>query len=148
MGEALDLFSKALAGGASRRATLGGLLASWAATLPWSAEAKKHKRKKKRKRKQKRNKQFLKFLDVCTDWCELVFGVGNPEIDKCVALAKEGKGACFSATEQGPGFFCTQVKQCGDLNCCPDLNGGGPVTDGDCCVTECQNLNGTLFCLD
>jgi hypothetical protein len=140
VGEALDRISRALASGTSRRTALGGLLAGSAVILPWTAEAKKKKHRHKKK--------FKKFQESCNQWCGDKFGSSGQSFTSCVNKAKEGKGPCYSSTEQGPGFFCTQVKKCGDLNCCPDLSGGDPVTDGLCCTTDCEALNGTLFCPD
>jgi hypothetical protein len=149
MTEALDRFAKALASGTSRRATLGGLFAGLAASLPWTAEAKKNKKQRRRRRRErKRKKQFQKFQAACEQWCAQQFGASGDEFDACVKQAKEGKGACYSSAEQGPGYFCTEVEPCGDLNCCPNIFGGGPVTSGECCETECEVLNGTLVCIN
>jgi len=139
--EALDQFARALATGASRRAALGALLAGSAAALPFSSEAKKNKNKNKRKKK------FQEFQESCNLWCDARFASSIKDQTSCIAKAKEGKGPCYSATEEGPGFYCTNILICKELICCPTLNGGAPVKDGECCSTPCLlTLNGTLIC--
>ncbi len=140
MSDILDGISKALASGASRRAALGGALAGAASTLPWMADAKRRNRNK--------SKKFKKLLRFCQDWCGSQFMQGTPEFTNCVKKAKEGKGPCYSATEQGPGHFCTKVQPCGKKTCCPNTT-VGPVTEGECCDKgeACMAANGTfVFC--
>jgi hypothetical protein len=138
MGEALDRLAKALASGSSRRVALGGLLTGAAAALPWTTEAKKKKKKRKKK--------FKKLQTYCNQWCGEKFGFSGKSFNTCVDKAKEGKGACYSDVAQGPGFYCTHVLQCGELNCCPTIDGGEPVKDGECCDGDCALGNGTFFC--
>ncbi len=140
MTELLDQFARSLASGASRRAALGALLAGSAAALPFTSEAKK--------RKTKRKKKFKKFQESCNRWCEAKFASSGQARSACIDKAKEGKGPCYSATEEGPAFYCLTVQKCGDLNCCPTLVGGAPVKDGVCCSTPCSltMVNGTVVC--
>lgn len=141
MTEALDQFARALASGTSRRAALGALLAGSAAALPLTSEARKNKNKNKRKRK------FQEFQESCNVWCDAKFASSIKDQTSCIAKAKEGKGPCYSATEEGPGFYCTNVLICKEQNCCPTLNGGAPVKDGVCCTNACTfAINGTFFC--
>jgi hypothetical protein len=139
VGEALDRISRALVSGTSRRAALGGMMAGMAASLPWTAEGKKKKRRRKKK--------FKKFQESCNQWCGDKFGFSGQAFNSCVTKAKEGKGPCYSSTDQGPGFYCTHVLKCGELNCCPTIIDGDPVKDGQCCTSDCQVLNGTFVCL-
>lgn len=133
MGEALDLFSKALASGASRRSALAGLLIGATAVLPWTAEAKKKKKKRKKK--------FKKYQEFCNEWCGAKFELELKSLNECVNKAKEGQGPCYSS---GPGFYCENVLKCGE-DCCPTIIGGDPVKDGSCCTGECVALNGTCI---
>jgi hypothetical protein len=141
MGEAIDRLAKALASGVSRRSALGGVLAGSAVLLPWTAAAKKRKKKRKQERK-----VYRQYLEYCHSWCGFRFGSSEAEKQSCNKAAKKGKGPCYSATEQGPGYFCHKVTPCGkNQYCCPLLVGGSPVTEGRCCPkgTFCPNLNGT-----
>jgi hypothetical protein len=160
MGQALDRFSKALAEGTSRRTAFAGLLASAAAALPWTAEAKKKRHRRRRRRKErdqnrkKRQQQspFVQLQEFCDRWCRQKFGFLGSEFDSCVALAEDGQGPCYSSVDQGPGYFCSQVLECIE-ECCPDNSiGGGPVTDGECCpegetceVVESPIINGIVY---
>lgn len=139
MGETIDRLAKGLASGSSRRTALASLLTGAAAALPWTAEAKKNKNKRKKK--------FKKYQAFCRQWCGEKFGFTGKEFNNCVDKAKEGKGACYSSSSQGPGYFCREVLKCGE-ECCPNLNGGAQVTDGECCVAgeSCTFLNSTYFC--
>lgn len=153
--------AKALASGVSRRETLAGLLAGAAVALPWTSEAKKGRRKKnRRKRKKQTNEQpptqqsptaspFAKLQGLCDEWCQGKFLAGTPATLNCIEAAKSGIGPCYSATEEGPGFFCLSESGCTqEQTCCPDIDValGLPVTDGICCSpgTQCfPGLNAT-----
>lgn len=141
MGEAIDQLSKALASGASRRAALGGALVGVAAILPWTAEAKNRKRRRKQ-----RHRAFRRYHPYCQSWCADRFLPDAGAAQQCTDDAKQGRGACYAASEQGPGYFCHKVKKCGDGKyCCPSVLGGSPVTEGTCCPTgsSCAFINGT-----
>ena len=138
MGDAIDGLSRALASGASRRATFGGVLAGAAAFLPWTAAA---------NRKKRRRRAIKRYLRYCEVWCDERFEGNEAAIQDCIAEAEQGKGPCYSRQAKGPGHFCLRVKECGRRKyCCPVINGGGPVTDGSCCEkgTFCAFVNGTV----
>ena len=143
MGEAIDRLAKLLASGGSRRAAIGSLLTGAAILLPRPIEASRHRRK--------RTARFQRFQQFCEEWCDIRFGSGSAESQQCIASAKDGKGPCYSSSLQGPGYFCTQVQQCGKRGlCCPRITTGDPVTDGECCTSgeACRALNSTVrFCV-
>jgi hypothetical protein len=113
------------------------------------AEAKKNRRRRRRRRKERqKKKRFAQLQEFCRQWCGEKFDFAGKAFNNCVDKAKEGKGPCYSSTDQGPGYFCSQVLECIE-ECCPDSNtGGNPVTDGECCVDgeSCTFLNATYFC--
>jgi hypothetical protein len=165
MGDAINRFAKALAAVASRRGTIAGLLAG--AVMPWSAVAKNnkndnHKKKKKKRRRRRRRRQeqeqqallqkFAPYLGYCQQWCGYKFGFAGPAFESCVEQAKTGGGSCYSATDKGPGYFCTVTLPCATpQQCCPDFNqfdSGAPVTTGECCTGSCPQLNGTFICIN
>jgi hypothetical protein len=163
MGDAMSRFAKALAAAASRRGTLAGLLAG--AVMPWSAAAKKkntndHKKKRKKRGRRRRRQeqaqqallqQFAPYLGYCQQWCGAKFGFAGPAFETCVDQARTGTGSCYSATEAGPGYFCTVTLPCvAPQVCCPrfsQFDSGAPVTMGNCCVGNCSQLNGTFICI-
>jgi hypothetical protein len=151
MGEAIDRLAKALASGASRRTALGGLFAASAALLPWTATAKNQKKKNKKKKKRKKRQQrkaYQRYLEYCQIWCDFRFSLDEGQIQPCIQAAEKGQGPCYSALEQGPGYFCHKVQSCGkNQYCCPLLQGGDPVTEGACCPngTVCPIVNGSVI---
>jgi hypothetical protein len=149
MSAMIDEFAKALASGASRRSALAGLLASVAAVLPWTTEAKNKAKKRKKRRRQRRQRQqdIQRYLEFCEVWCGDEFGPVAEDVDACIAAAETGHGPCYSATAKGPGYFCSK-KKCGKhTRCCPNVGFmGGPVTEGACCGKDafCAFINGTI----
>jgi hypothetical protein len=140
MGDAIDQFAKALATGRSRREAALGLFASGAAMLPWTSAA-------RGKRKNKHPKNLKRYLEYCQSWCDDKFDGDETAIQDCVDAAKNGEGPCYSASSQGPGYFCTKVKHCHRHKyCCPALLAGDPVHEGACCPrgTDCAFINGTF----
>ena len=125
MGRTIDDLSVALASGLHRRQAVSILMAGTAALQPWASEGKKRRKKKKGSGRAQR------YLDYCRLWCENRFGAGTSEAQACVSKAKEGRGACYSTSEKGPGWFCERL-DCRDVVCCP-LMTSGAIAYAQCC---------------
>lgn len=171
MGETIDRLAKALAAGASRRETIGALVAGLAAALPWSSAAREspsagqgnfagvgghrrhrrphhhhgHDRHGHHKHHHHRGPKpdYAAYLEYCESWCG---GWADTEQDyeNCVEQAQSGKGPCY---ETGPGHYCVRLAHCGKgKSCCPATPWNGvEVTTGVCCTSEemCDSLNST-----
>lgn len=130
MSDILDTVAKSLAAGVPRRQAALRLAGGLAALLP-VGEAAAHSR------------HFRRYLDECREWCH--FNFSGAEAKDCARKAKKGKGPCYSATAQGPGYVCTTGNPChkGE-HCCPRIE-LGPVTTRSCCAKPltCLVTNGT-----